>query len=171
MNDQHVTAIAAIVQDILLILNALLIAWYLLETRKIRMAAQRQVSASLEQAESASRPAIVVRNSGSTLSSPMLENIGNGPAIEVKWSLPNSSFCGVISHMRPNAHEILPMKVLSPSTKRAVRSRRTPPVSNAVTAVLRVGNILQAMLTTRREVAIARLFRLEFDRSPARPEL
>jgi len=107
MNDQHITAIATIVQDILLVLNALLIAWYLYETRKIRRAAQ-------EQAESASRPAIVVKNSDGTLSAPMLENIGNGPAIEVEWSLPNSSFAGVISYMRPNTHEILPMEDIKP---------------------------------------------------------
>ena len=43
MNDQHVTAIAIIVQDMLLFLSAILIGWYLWETRKMRQAAEKQV--------------------------------------------------------------------------------------------------------------------------------
>ena len=176
MNDQHVTAIAIIVQDILLFVNAFLVGWYLFETRQIRRAAEDQVAknqelvhAAQEQSESASRPAIVVQNSGGTLSAPMLENIGNGPAIEVEWSLPNSSFAGVISYMRPNAREILPMEDLSPCTKQAPRSRQMRPASNVATAVLRAGNILQVAPTTPTELAIPRLFRLEFDpRLPSR---
>jgi hypothetical protein len=43
VNDQHVSAIATIIQDVLLFLNAALIAWYLWETRKMRKAAEGQV--------------------------------------------------------------------------------------------------------------------------------
>lgn len=46
MNDQHITAIATIVQDVLLSLSAVLIGWYLWETRKMRQAAEEQVHES-----------------------------------------------------------------------------------------------------------------------------
>jgi hypothetical protein len=48
MNDQHITAIATIVQDVLLSLSAVLIGWYLWETRKMRQAAEEQVRESQE---------------------------------------------------------------------------------------------------------------------------
>jgi hypothetical protein len=110
VNDQHVTAIATIVQDVLLLASAGLIAWYLWETRKMRKAsesqvsksqelveaAQRQIVASLEQVEAAFRPAVVARDPGNVNMSPSLENIGNGPAIEVRWSIPDSNWRGLI---------------------------------------------------------------------------
>jgi hypothetical protein len=46
VNDQHITAVATIVQDLLLLASAFLIAWYLYETRKMRKAAQEQVKES-----------------------------------------------------------------------------------------------------------------------------
>ncbi|MGA7795345.1 MAG: hypothetical protein WCA19_20080 [Candidatus Acidiferrales bacterium] len=46
MNDQHIIAIATIVQDCLLLASAFLIAWYLYETRKMRKAAEEQVKES-----------------------------------------------------------------------------------------------------------------------------
>jgi len=55
VNDQHVTAIATIVQDALLLLSAVLIFWYLRETRKMRKAAQDQVEESQELVKAAQR--------------------------------------------------------------------------------------------------------------------
>lgn len=46
MNDQHITTLATIVQDFLLLASAVLIAWYLFETRKMRKAAEDQVKES-----------------------------------------------------------------------------------------------------------------------------
>jgi hypothetical protein len=46
VNDQHITAVATIVQDFLLLASGFLIAWYLLETRKMRKAAEEQVKES-----------------------------------------------------------------------------------------------------------------------------
>src|SRR6266581_3669062 len=40
VSDQHITAVATIVQDVLLLLSAGLIGWYLWETRKMRIAAE-----------------------------------------------------------------------------------------------------------------------------------
>ena len=80
MNDQHVSALCAIWQTVLLALNAVLIGWYLLETQGIRKSSQKQVEASF-------RPAVIVKHDGSTSSLPELENIGNGPAMDVKWTL------------------------------------------------------------------------------------
>ena len=115
MIDQPIIVVATIVQDILLLVSTVLIAWYLYETRKMRKAAehqvtksqelvaaaQRQVDASLEQAEAASRPAIVAKTRGSTMAAPVLENIGNGPAIDVKVSLSNSDFELTIPYLEP----------------------------------------------------------------------
>jgi hypothetical protein len=55
VNDQHITAIATIVQDVLLFLSAILIAWYLLETRKMRKAAEDQVTRSQDLAAAAQK--------------------------------------------------------------------------------------------------------------------
>ncbi len=63
MNDQHITALATIVQDFLLLSSAILIAWYLCETRKMRKAAEAQV-------EAAFRPALIVWHGGSLEESP-----------------------------------------------------------------------------------------------------
>jgi len=49
MNDQHIIAIAAMVQDALLVLNLVLIAWYLWETHNLRKTAQDQVTKSQDQ--------------------------------------------------------------------------------------------------------------------------
>ena len=43
MNDQHIIVIATIAQDCLLLASAILIAWYLFETKKMRKAAEAQV--------------------------------------------------------------------------------------------------------------------------------
>jgi hypothetical protein len=55
VNDQHITAIATIVQDVLLFLSAFLIAWYLLETRKMRKAAEDQVARTQDLVAAAQR--------------------------------------------------------------------------------------------------------------------
>jgi hypothetical protein len=97
VTDQHITALATIVQDVLLLLNAGLIAWYLWETRKMRMAAEKQVSksqdlvdaaqkqltTSLAQTEAQIRPALAVRLQGGI----QLQNVGNGTAVNVAFSL------------------------------------------------------------------------------------
>lgn len=102
MNDQHVIALAAIIQCVLLFANAFLIAWYLLETRRLRKAAQdqvaksqNQISAAYEQVEALQRqtaiaqyqleaqvrPALTVIRRGTTLH---VVNIGNGPALNLQ---------------------------------------------------------------------------------------
>lgn len=53
MNDQHVIAVATIVQVLLLLVNAVLIFWYLWETLKLRRAAEDQVTKSQGQVSAA----------------------------------------------------------------------------------------------------------------------
>jgi hypothetical protein len=102
MNDQHVLALTAIVQIVLLAVNAALIAWYLWETRKLRRAAEDQVTKSQSQASAAYeqveamrhqaaiaqdqreaqiRPALTVSGKSATL---LVVNIGNGPALNLQ---------------------------------------------------------------------------------------
>jgi hypothetical protein len=97
VNDQHITAVATVVQDVLLILSAGLIGWYLYETTKMRKAtenqvgksqelveaAQLQLAAGLAQTEAQIRPAVAVRLQGGI----QLQNVGNGTAVNVALSL------------------------------------------------------------------------------------
>jgi hypothetical protein len=97
VTDQHITAVATIVQDILLFASAVLIGWYLCETRKMRLAAEKQVSksqelvdaaqkqlaASLAQTEAQIRPALAVGLQGGV----QLQNVGNGTAFNVAVSV------------------------------------------------------------------------------------
>jgi hypothetical protein len=102
MNDQHVIACAMIFQDVLLLINAVLIAWYLWETHRLRQAgedqvtkSQRKISATYEQVEAMRqqvaiaqdqreaqiRPALTVIGKGATL---WVVNIGSGPALNLQ---------------------------------------------------------------------------------------
>jgi hypothetical protein len=89
VNYQCITAIAMVVQDVLLLASAVLIACYLYETRRMRKAAEAQVTesqalvkASVEQAEAQIRPAVAVqvRNAPESL---LLVNVGKGPAFNL----------------------------------------------------------------------------------------
>lgn len=122
MNDQHVSAIAMIVQDGLLLVSTGFIFWYLWETRKMRKAAEKQVEKSQaqvdeshrqvtaayeqvtairqqiamaqEQLEGQIRPALVARfvRDGAEI-----VNIGSGPALDVKLSLVQRGQAAVIT--------------------------------------------------------------------------
>jgi len=43
-----------------------------------------------------------------------MENIGNGPAMQVRWSLRNSDFAGTISQLRPGKLEEMPFPDAQP---------------------------------------------------------
>jgi hypothetical protein len=121
VNDQHITAIATVVQDFLLLASAVLIACYLYETRRMRKAAEAQV-------EAAFRPAVIVLHVGSLESSPTLENIGNGPAMEISWALSDSDFSGNVAFLQPDHREYLGipgMKPLYEAGSRAESSGRS----------------------------------------------
>jgi hypothetical protein len=107
VNDQHIVAIATIVQDVLLLASAGLIAWYLHETRKMRKAAEAQV-------EAAFRPAVIVWHGGSLESSPTLENIGNGPAMEVNWALSDSDLSGNLAFLPKDQRRQMGMPGIKP---------------------------------------------------------
>lgn len=108
MNDQHVTAIATIVQAVLLLVSAFLIAWYLYETRLLRKAAENQVEAGLRQVEASFRPALIVTHAGSMHDNPLVENIGQGPAMEVEWVLRESTVKGKFPYLRLGPPQFLP---------------------------------------------------------------
>lgn len=92
MNDVHVTAVATVVEVALLAVNAVLFGYYLHETHKTRKAAERQVEASF-------RPAVIVQNLVSTSEHPKLKNIGNGPAMSVRWVLRDSKLADNFSFL------------------------------------------------------------------------
>ena len=63
---------------------------------------------SMEQSEATSRPAVVAKGGPSVDDSPTLVNIGNGPAIELQWSIPNSKLQGVIPYLtQQQSHTLL----------------------------------------------------------------
>jgi len=84
-----------IVQTVLLAINAGLFWWYLRETKSLRLAAEEQV-------ESSSLPAIVAKFE-ETSGRPVLFNIGNGPAIELEWSVSDvADLKGTFSYLEPH---------------------------------------------------------------------
>ncbi len=107
MNDQHVTAIATVIQDGLLVVSAVLVCWYLIETRKLRIAAQEQVRTSNDQVRAQLRqvemqirqleaqicPAILVRTGGHN-GHLVLVNLGKGPALHLKMSMTEHGSAG-----------------------------------------------------------------------------
>jgi hypothetical protein len=100
MNDQHITAVATIFQAGILLVSAILILWYLVETRRMRIAAERQVEASF-------RPALIVTHDGSRTSLPQLHNIGLGPAMEVTWTARSSKLGHKFPYLLPNQKQPL----------------------------------------------------------------
>ncbi len=88
MNDQHIIACATIFQDVLLLINAVLIAWYLWETHGLRLAGDKQVKATAqqfamaqEQLEAQIRPALTMSGGAATL---LVVNVGSGPALNLQ---------------------------------------------------------------------------------------
>lgn len=87
-----VTGLSSVGQLIVLIVTACFVYRYLKETEKLRLAAQAQVEATF-------RPAIIAIADGSLDRDPKLENIGNGPAVEVEWFLVRGSLKGTLPIM------------------------------------------------------------------------
>ena len=92
MNYQCITAVATVIQDVLLLVSAFLIGWYLYETRMMRKAAEEQVTesqalvkASEEQFEAQIRPAVAVRVRLPP-ESLLVVNVGKGPALDLIMS-------------------------------------------------------------------------------------
>jgi len=68
-------------QALLLLANLLVVGWYLLETRKLRIAAQRQLTVSQNQLEAQIRPALELIVQAGQL---WFENLGTGPALDAR---------------------------------------------------------------------------------------
>lgn len=104
MTDQCVTAIAAVAQDVILLLTAGLIAGYLWETRKLRIVGQQQVAISQQQVESQYIPAVVVVEVSDQIG---LANIGNGPALSIEWRVKDRGTKPVFSETEDPGDDIL----------------------------------------------------------------
>ncbi len=102
-----VAALAGVSQVLVLIVTALFVWRYLKETEKLRLAAQAQVEATF-------RPAVVALSGGSLESNPKLENIGNGPAMNLEWFLVDGELKGKLPIMRMHKPEELPFGGVRP---------------------------------------------------------
>jgi hypothetical protein len=71
-----------VVQCILLAINAILLWRYVISTRGIEEASTQQAKISADQLESSSRPVLALSGDALKLA---LENIGNGPALNIEW--------------------------------------------------------------------------------------
>jgi len=56
---------------------------------------------SVEQTEGQSRPAIVAKPGSTATDAPMLVNIGNGPAIDLKWSIQPGKQHDTVQYLEP----------------------------------------------------------------------
>jgi len=87
--------ILGILQIVLLAINAVLVWLYWRETKRLRLSAEAQV-------ESSSLPAIVAKLDEAS-GNPVLFNIGNGPAIELDWSVSDvADPKGTFSYLEPH---------------------------------------------------------------------
>jgi hypothetical protein len=102
-----VAALAGVSQVLVLIVTALFVRRYLKETEKLRLAAQAQVEATF-------RPAVIALSGGSLESNPKLENIGNGPAMNLEWFLAGGELKGKLPIMRMHKPEELPFGGVKP---------------------------------------------------------
>ena len=66
------------------------------------------------QAEATLRPAIIATGGNSTESSPRLENIGNGPAMELEWVLLDGDMKGTTPYLQPDRWVQLPFDGIKP---------------------------------------------------------
>jgi hypothetical protein len=90
------------IQSLLLSANAVLIWRYVRQTIKLREAAQQQVKVSQRQVEASHRPALVAQHQ--TTDEVVFVNIGSGPAINVRWSVPDSDWKGNIPYLEPGCN-------------------------------------------------------------------
>jgi hypothetical protein len=125
-----VAAFAQIGQVVVLIVTARFVWLYLKATEELSRTAQRQVqisqrqvAAALEQIEGQILPAIAIVHNGSVDSSPAMENIGNGPAMDVSWSLIDSPFSGTISFLRPGESRSLNLEGEKPLFNAGIASQ------------------------------------------------
>lgn len=100
-------ALASLAQVLVLIVTAVFVYHYLQETKKLRLAAQSQAEATF-------RPAIIATGGNSTESSPRLENIGYGPAMELEWALLDSDMKGTTPFLQPEKWVQLPFDGIKP---------------------------------------------------------
>jgi hypothetical protein len=82
-------------QLLLLVVNAVLIWFYV-------KAARQQVKVSQYQVEASHRPALVAQHR--TTEEVVLVNIGSGPAINVHWWVPDSEWKGKIPYLEPGCN-------------------------------------------------------------------
>jgi hypothetical protein len=71
------------------------------KSQELVAAAAQQIEANLQQVEATFRPAVVAKVGPTSFAPLFLVNIGNGPAIEVRWSIPDSRWAGTISYLEP----------------------------------------------------------------------
>lgn len=78
---------------------------------------------SVNQSEAAFRPAVVLKSGGSIEAPPLLVNIGNGPAMELVWWVPDSVIKGVVPYLEQRQDEKIAQKAIDSLRAKVVEAR------------------------------------------------
>jgi hypothetical protein len=114
------------VQDVVAVFSLIVATITLIYLVKYVRATETIADQSLNQSEAAFRPAVVVKSGGSVEAPPLLVNIGNGPAIELVWRVPDSVIQGVVPYLEQRQDEKIAQKAIDSLRAKVVEARMMP---------------------------------------------
>jgi hypothetical protein len=84
--------LAGIAAAVVAVIGLIGLFWYVRETRKLRQISNRQAEIAAEQIESLARPCVLIMEDADQLRAfqdrnLILKNVGNGPALNIRWRL------------------------------------------------------------------------------------
>src|SRR6266481_379532 len=110
-------------QNVVAVLSLIVAAVVLLYLIIYVKATETIAKQSLEQTEAVFRPAVVVKPGMTAAAGPVLLNIGNGPAMELKWSVARGLKTGVFPYLEQRQAHNLEQSVMNGLRGMAVEAR------------------------------------------------